>query len=132
MQPDFVARRVAESRQHIAAGHGIYVAALADGVVRAGLGIVTDGSGLGRYQTVETHPDFRRRGLAGALLQLAADTARRDLGVHRFVIVADPDYVAIELYRRAGFSDAEREVKWQRASGSTRVAARLSERNAAT
>jgi ribosomal protein S18 acetylase RimI-like enzyme len=111
----FVERRIAESRAHIADGHGVFVAASVDGVVRASLGIVTDGSGLGRYQTVETHPDFRRRGFAATLLQLAADVARRDFGVRRFVIVADPDYVAIDLYRRAGFIDAEREVKWERA-----------------
>jgi len=111
---EFVTRRAAESRALVENGHGTYVGAVVDGVVRATLGIVTDGSGLGRYQSVETHPDHRRKGLASTLLAAAADIARNEHGVDTFVIVADPDYVAIDLYRGLGFHDAERQVQLQR------------------
>jgi ribosomal protein S18 acetylase RimI-like enzyme len=79
--------------------------------------LVTDGRGLGRYQSVETHPDYRRRGLSAGVLHLAAEVGRTELGVERLVIVADPSYVAIDLYRALGFLDAERQVQWQRAPG---------------
>jgi ribosomal protein S18 acetylase RimI-like enzyme len=114
---EFVVRRADELRALVGAGHGVYVGAFVDGVMRAGLGLFGDGSGLGRYQSVETHPDVRRRGLAAGLLGFAADLGARHHGVARLVIVADPDYVAIDLYRRLGFVDAERQVQWQRAPG---------------
>ena len=114
---EFVVRRAGELRALVEAGHGVCVGAFVDGVLRSGLGLFTDGSGLGRYQSVETHADFRRRGLAAGLLVLAADIGARDHGIGRLVIVADPDYVAVQLYRRLGFADAERQVQWQRVPG---------------
>lgn len=110
----FVERRLAELRSLTDAGHGVYVGAFVDGVARATLGLCTDGGGLGRFQNVETHPDFRRRGLAAGLLSLAAALGQDRLGVTTLVIVADPDYVAVDLYRRLGFVDTERQVQWLR------------------
>jgi ribosomal protein S18 acetylase RimI-like enzyme len=112
---EFVERRAAEARQLVRHGHGEYFGAFVDGVVRASLGIVTDGSGLARYQTVETHPEHRRQGLARSLLLAAADTAKDRFGVRTVVILADPDYVAIDLYRSLGFIDRETQVQLQRA-----------------
>jgi len=112
---DFVERKAAEARRLTQDGHGEYVGAFVDGLVRASLGIVTDGSGLARYQNVETHPDHRRRGLASALLRAAAEIAHERLGARTLVIVADPDYVAIDLYRGLGFVDSEIQVQLQRA-----------------
>lgn len=109
----FVVRRAAEFRRLMEAGHGVYVAAFVDGVARAGLGLFA-ADGLARYQSVETHPDFRRRGLASSLLHEAARRVTAQQRVDQFVIVADPSYVAIDIYRRAGFRDAEQQVQWLR------------------
>lgn len=109
----FVERRAGEFRSLMAAGHGVYVAAFVDGVARAGLGLFA-ADGLARYQSVETHPDFRGRGLASALLVEAARLVRQQQPVDHFVIVADPSYHAIDIYRRLGFRDGERQVQWQR------------------
>jgi ribosomal protein S18 acetylase RimI-like enzyme len=109
----FVERRAAEFRDLMAGGHGVYVAAFVDGVARAGLGVFA-ADGLARYQSVETHPEFRRRGLASALLVEAARLVSSQQRVDRFVIVADPSYVAIDIYRRLGFTDAEQQVQWLR------------------
>ena len=111
---EFVERKMAEARQLTRDGHGEYFGAFVDGVVRGSLGIVTDGSGVARYQNVETHPEHRRQGHARAMLQMAAEAAVNRFGAHTLVIVADPDYVAIELYRSLGFVDAERQVQLQR------------------
>ncbi len=102
----FVRRRFAGHRSAIRAGHGGWCAALLpDGTPVATLGIFEAGAGRARYQSVLTHPDHRRRGLAGALLRLAGEYAGRSLAARELVIVADPDGPAIGLYRRAGFAD---------------------------
>lgn len=109
----FVERRSRELRDLVEAGHGVYVAAFVDGVARAGLGLYAE-NGIARFQSVETHPQFRRRGLASALLVEAARLVSEQHAVETFVIVADPAYVAIDLYRRLGFEDSERQVQWLR------------------
>lgn len=65
---------------------------------------------LARFQHVKTHPDHRNRGLAGTLIHRAGRDAFDDLGAERLVMVADPDYLAIRLYRSLGFTDAEPQV----------------------
>jgi ribosomal protein S18 acetylase RimI-like enzyme len=111
---EFVELKAIEARRLMEQGRGEFFGAFVDGVARATLGIVTDGSGLARYQAVETHPDHRRKGLASAMLVAAAEAALTRLAATVLVIVADPDYVAIDLYRALGFNDNERQVQLQR------------------
>lgn len=111
----FVARRAAEARRLVDTGHAAWFAAVVDGRIRSSLGVVV-ADGIARYQNVETHPDHRRRGLASALLYAAAQAATTELDAELLVIVADPDYVAIELYRSLGFVDTERQVQCCRAT----------------
>jgi ribosomal protein S18 acetylase RimI-like enzyme len=111
----FVERRVAEARRLVEAGHGRWFGAFPDGTLRSALGIVTDGSGIARYQNVETEPEFRRRGLATNLVYEAGVHALAQMGAQTLVIVADPDDEAIRIYRAAGFEDRERQVQLMRA-----------------
>lgn len=94
----------------IEAGHGRWWGAFLSGRLVASLGIVQAGAGLARFQHVKTHPDHRNRGLAGTLIHRASRDAFDDLGAERLVMVADPDYLAIRLYRSLGFADAEPQV----------------------
>lgn len=94
-------------RAMIDAGAGAWFGAFAGSRLVANLGIFAHG-GVARYQAVETHPEWRRRGVASALLALAARFARERLEARRLVILAEPDEGAIRLYRRLGFRDAER------------------------
>jgi ribosomal protein S18 acetylase RimI-like enzyme len=95
-------------RQLVAAGHGGWFGAFDSDRLVSQLGLFAAGPGLARFQSVETDPDFRRRGLAGTLI---ADAVRR-VGVGRtLVIVADPEYVAIDLYRSLGFVVAETQLQ---------------------
>ena len=114
----FVERRTQELRDLAEAGRGVYVGAVVDGTARAGLGLYVE-DGVARFQSVETHPQFRRRGLASALLVEAARLVSEQHIVETFVIVADPSYVAIDLYRRLGFVDNERQVQWLRSPEAT-------------
>uniref|UniRef100_UPI00260A9C67 GNAT family N-acetyltransferase n=1 Tax=uncultured Nocardioides sp. TaxID=198441 RepID=UPI00260A9C67 len=61
-------------------------------------------------QTVQTHPEARRRGLAQALLHHAGAHALGELGARRLVLVADPDHHALDLYLGAGFARTESQV----------------------
>ncbi len=110
---DFLSRKTAEARWLSESGVGSWFGAVVDGRIVATLGIFSGGGGIARYQNVETDPAFRRRGLARALLWHASGHAARELGAHTVVIVAVPNYHAIDLYRSAGFRDAEKQVQLQ-------------------
>ncbi len=110
----FLSERVAAARRLSGAGRAARLGAFVDGVLRAALGIVVGAEGLARYQNVETHPDYRRRGLAGWLVHGAAEMAARDFGGRRLVIVADPDGPGIGLYRSLGFLAVETQTQWVR------------------
>ncbi len=87
--------------------------AFTEGRLLSWLGIVTDGAGLARFQSVETHPEARRRGLASALVEHAGRTAL-DGRATTLVIVADPSYHAIGIYRALGFVEQETQVQLTR------------------
>jgi GNAT superfamily N-acetyltransferase len=112
--PDFLRARSAAERALTEAGHGSWFGAFLGDELVAQLGLVTDGSGIARYQNVETHPDWRRRGLAGSLVWHAGRHGLDTLGASTLVIVADPLADAIKVYRSVGFADAETQVGFER------------------
>lgn len=101
----FIARRAAANRSLVDGDHGRWWGAFIEGRLVASMGIVRADEGLGRFQSVKTHPDHRGRGLAGTLVHRASTDAFATLGVHTLVMVADPDYLAIRVYRSVGFVD---------------------------
>lgn len=111
---EFVHDRVATERALTEEGYGIWFGAFADGDLMAQVGLVTDGSGIARYQNVETRPESRRRGLAGRLVWQAGRYALDTLGVSTLVMLADPRAAAIRVYRALGFADAETQVGFER------------------
>ncbi len=108
---EFSSRRDQSYRDLTEAGHGCWFGAFVDGALAASLGIFRAGEGLARFQHVKTHPEHRRRGLAGSLVHLASRFALDELEAERLVMVADPDYVAIRVYRSVGFVDAEPQLQ---------------------
>lgn len=111
----FAARKLADYRAAQDAGAGAMWGAFDDsGQMLSGLGIFDAGQGVARYQSVETHPDARSRGLAGTLVHTAGEWARQTLGTHTLVIVADPDYHAQHLYERVGFRPTEVQLGFER------------------
>jgi ribosomal protein S18 acetylase RimI-like enzyme len=107
----FLRRRVGQRRELCRSNLAVWFGAVVDGRVRAALGLVSDGNGLARYQDVETHANYRRRGLARSLVATAGRYGLDELGARRLVIVADPGYHAIDLYRSLGFTDADTQVQ---------------------
>jgi ribosomal protein S18 acetylase RimI-like enzyme len=107
----FLRRRVSQHRELSRTPRAVWFGAVAEGRLRASLGLVGNGRGLVRYQDVQTHPDFRRRGLARALVATAGRYGLDELGARTLVIVADPGYHAIGLYRSLGFADTGTQVE---------------------
>jgi predicted GNAT family acetyltransferase len=73
---------------------------------------------LARFQSVETHPEFRGRGLAGTLVHHVSCYGFGELGAKTLVMVADPHYLAVRVYRSVGFLDRESQLQAEVRSGS--------------
>jgi GNAT superfamily N-acetyltransferase len=114
--PDFLRARQAAERALTEAGHGWWFGAFTAGRLVAQLGVISDGSGVARYQNVETHPDARRRGLAGTLVWRAGQHALAG-GAQRLVIAADPAEGAVRVYRSVGFAQRETQLGFFRQPG---------------
>ena len=112
---EFATRRAEAHRRNIEKGHGRWFGAFLDGRLVASLGIFTSADGLARFQEVKTHPEARGQGLAGTLVHAAGRHALDEMGAETLVIVADPDYVAIRVYRSVGFDDTETQLGASRA-----------------
>lgn len=112
---EFATRRGEAHRRNIENGHGQWFGAFLDGRLAASLGIFTSTDGLARYQEVKTHPDARGQGLAGTLVHAAGRHALDEMGAETLVIVADPDYLAIRIYRAVGFEGTETQLGASRA-----------------
>lgn len=95
------------------AGRGAWFGAFLDRTLVADLGIYHSGN-LGRFQSVETHPDYRRRGYAGSLVYQASRHALGQMGLGTLVLVADAGSPAENLYRSVGFLPTERQVGLER------------------
>lgn len=110
----FVEARAAQHRRLVEDGHGQYWGAFEDGRLLSSMGLFRASPGLARFQTVKTHPDARGRGLAGSLVHAISRFGFADLGAETLVMVADPDYLAIRVYRSVGFTDGEVQVAVER------------------
>lgn len=105
----FRIRSMDRYRRMSAAGRGDWYGAFFEGQLVADLGLFHQ-DGIARYQSVSTHPDFRRRGIASMLVYEAGRQAIARYSVHTLVIVAEPDSSASRLYGSVGFAPAERSV----------------------
>jgi ribosomal protein S18 acetylase RimI-like enzyme len=110
----FVEARAATRRALVTAGHGAWFGMFVDDRLVSQLGLFRAGAKRARFQAVETDPEFRRRGLARALVRVASDYGFSTLAAEQLVMVAEPDYWAIDLYRSVGFVDTESQFQVER------------------
>jgi RimJ/RimL family protein N-acetyltransferase len=110
----FAERRTQTSRSLVEAGHGGWFGAFLDGRLVSQMGLLVTEPGVARYQSVETAPDVRGRGLAGTLVHHVASTGFDRFGARVLVMVADPDYSAIRVYRSVGFEGTETQLQAER------------------
>jgi GNAT superfamily N-acetyltransferase len=110
----FATRRASTNRSLTESGHGRWFGAFLAGRLVSQMGLLAAGQGLARFQSVETAPDQRGRGLAGTLVHHVSRFGLDEMGARTLVMVADPDYVAIRVYRSVGFRDAQTQVQAER------------------
>ena len=112
---DFATRKARADRRLVDAGRGQWWGAFdGRGRLLSSMGLFGAGDGLARFQSVKTRPDARGRGLAGTLTHAVSTWGLDVLGAETLVMVADPSYLAIRVYRSVGFVDSETYVTLER------------------
>ena len=119
---EYLSRENANRRKQVADGHGAWFGAFLSGKLVSSMGVFNTGDGLGRFQTVDTHPVFERRGLCGTLLHHAGQYAFEHLGVTELVIVADPAYHAQRIYESVGFKLVQTQYQLEQSDSASPVA----------
>jgi GNAT superfamily N-acetyltransferase len=90
-----------------------YYMAYADGQPRAYFGAWDGIDGMGQVENLFTHPDYRHRGLATALIvRCVADC--RERGAGPVLIVADPSDTPMRMYASMGFRPLALKREWRR------------------
>ena len=111
---EFKKKQMGKYRRMTQAGLGKWFAAFVDGKLAADCGVYVFGE-VGRFQSVGTHPKFRRQGLCGSLVFAAANWAFANTAAKKLVMVADPEYHAAKIYESVGFKPTEKQAgcsKW--------------------
>jgi GNAT superfamily N-acetyltransferase len=103
----YVGRSMDRYRRMAIAARGAWYGAFLDGQLVADCGLFHDGE-LGRYQSVETHPEYRRRGIAGRMIYEAGRMALEQHGLRMLVMVAEAESDAARLYQSLGFAPTEK------------------------
>ena len=67
-------------------------------------GMVICSDHLGRYQSIETHPDYRRQGICTALVSKVRRHAMENEGCRAELLGAEPKGHALGLYQKLGFT----------------------------
>jgi predicted GNAT family acetyltransferase len=70
-------------------------------------GLIREQDGFGRFQHVTTHPDWRRRGLCTRADPRGVAHGFTQWRLATLVMAADPDDVAIGIYRSLGYRDID-------------------------
>jgi N-acetylglutamate synthase-like GNAT family acetyltransferase len=109
----FVRRKMLEYGRMTEAGLGNWWGAFLDGKMVSSLGLFLE-HGVGRFQSVETHADYRRRGLCGTLVHTAAKHALEHHNPKVLVMCADPEYHAARIYEGIGFKPTETQMALER------------------
>lgn len=102
----FQTAQLVRYRKMVEAGFGFWLGAFLAGRLVANMGIFGN-RGLARCQAVTTDPDFRRRGIAEAMVRRACILAQESLGAETIVIMTEEESPARRLYERLGFQPVE-------------------------
>ena len=111
--PAYTAFKAAQVEHHrtISETLGVWMGAF-DGERLAGsCGIFPAQDGMARYQDVMVAKAYRNRGIARALIAAAGRCAFERFHPRTLVIVADANDFPQGIYRRAGFTEAQREAR---------------------
>ena len=103
---EFKKQQMSQYRKMSEAGLGFWFGAFLEGALVGDLGLFHENS-VGRYQSIETHPGYRRQGVCGTLAYLAGQMLIKEAQLKLLVIEADPEYHAARIYESIGFQGGE-------------------------
>jgi ribosomal protein S18 acetylase RimI-like enzyme len=106
---EYVTHKFEERRAMTAAGLGTWFGAFLGDRMVAECGLYSDGE-LARYQAVDTHPDYRRRGICSTMVHQVAEYGIQQMGARQLVMVADENYFAKDIYASVGFKRTEKRL----------------------
>lgn len=112
----FKAAQMENYRKLQSDARGAWFAAFLGEKLVADCGLFFDGK-LGRFQSVGTHPDYRRRGICGTMVHAVARYGFDTWGLETLVIVAEDDQPAGRIYASLGFTVTEKQVFLSRHNG---------------
>jgi ribosomal protein S18 acetylase RimI-like enzyme len=112
--PEFLVAKAAAQRRTAESESGTWWGAFVGDRLVSSMGLFRASPGVCRFQDVNTHPDARGRGLAGTLVHRITRCGIEELGATTLVMVADPDYLAVRVYRSVGFEDTETQLQAER------------------
>lgn len=94
-------------------GFGKRFGAFIDGVLVGDLGIYHK-DGMGRFNNVSTHPDYRNQGVCRTLVYIASEWMLKN-GCQELVMKAAPNEYSYKIYEKVGFETVERSYTliWQ-------------------
>jgi hypothetical protein len=101
--------QMARYRRMQAARLGHWYGAFHGDQLVADLGIFHQ-DGLARFQSVGTHPNFRRQGIAASFVYQSSLLAIQEFKLHTFVIVAEQDSSPARIYQSVGYQMNEKQV----------------------
>lgn len=119
---EFISRKIENWQTLATRGQGCWFGVRDDGRIIAALGVfaeqhrASDGRRIGRFQHVVTHPSWRRKGLAGTLVDHASHYAFEHLDVDRLLIAADENDIARRIYEACGYRIRSRHRGLERGS----------------
>ena len=99
----FIQKRFKNYRNLSKAGHGHWYGAYLNGKLVSDLGLFWE-EGLARFQNIKTISEFRKRGISQTLINFAV----HDSGCSNFVIEAEEDGPALNMYKSIGFELKEK------------------------
>jgi ribosomal protein S18 acetylase RimI-like enzyme len=102
----FKQEQMSEYRSMSEAGHGFWFGGYIDDLLVGDMGLFYEGD-IGRYQSVGTHPEHRRKGVCGTMVYKVGQLMQADFNLRNLVMVADENYHAARIYESVGFKKTE-------------------------
>jgi len=109
---EFVQNEIREHREFIEKGISVRYGAFMGEQLVADLGILHE-NGIGRFNNVGTHLDYRRQGICRTLVY-AVSQKMKEHNLNKLVIVAEQDSIAERIYKSLGYEVVETsyELTW--------------------
>lgn len=105
----FLETQLVSTRKFTESYPGMRFGAFLNGKLVGDLGIYFSND-IGRFNSVSTHQDYRNKGICQTLLYESFKHVTEKCNIKKLVIVADNEYFALDIYKKAGFIETENQI----------------------